>query len=101
MPPTLFLLKATFILNLLDGFLTILFVNLGVVTEANPMMGWLLNYSLLTFVGFKILVVGFLVSYLEVYCDNPIVEKGAVLLFAFYLLVNLVHAYIISLLCFG
>src|SRR4051812_33473768 len=40
--------------NLLDGLFTFTFLQLNVVREANPLMGWLYNVSPLSFMLFKL-----------------------------------------------
>jgi hypothetical protein len=41
-------------LNLLDGLFTMLFLQLGVAEEANPVMRWAYEESPLTFMGLKL-----------------------------------------------
>ena len=57
-------LRLLFLFNLLDAFLTVIWVNSGIATEANPIMAAAMNYGMSFFVLTKISVVFFAISIL-------------------------------------
>lgn len=82
------------ILNLLDGIFTALFVSLGIVTEANPLMGWLLSYGLFEFMLVKVVAVNFLLLFLYSAYKNKNVQTAINLIAVIYSLINFYHLYI-------
>ena len=57
-------LRLLFLFNLIDAFLTVIWVNSGIATEANPIMAEAMSYGMSFFVLTKISVVVFAMSIL-------------------------------------
>ena len=61
-----------FILNAADCFFTLTWIHLGIATEANPLMAYLINLGFPVFISFK-LIVGILAAAVFFYTkDNKI-----------------------------
>lgn len=82
------------ILNLLDGIFTALFVSLGIVTEANPVMGWLLNYGLMEFMSIKVMSVNLFLLIMHSFYKISLVQNGINFIATVYSLINFYHLYI-------
>ena len=80
-----------FMLNLIDGLLTIVWVRAGVATEANHLMGGLLDIGDLPFLAFKIAMGTF--AAVVFYCggDRPLAKYGLALALAIYISLMGIH----------
>ncbi len=87
------------ILNLLDGIFTTLFVSLGIVTEANPLMGWLLNYGLVEFMSVKVMGVNLFLLTMHPFHRTRLVKNGINFISTIYSLINFYHLYIVICSC--
>lgn len=80
-----------FISNIFDGAATAFSYHCGFITEANPVMNWLLSKSLLAFLVFKMLVPTICLYFLRKHIHMRLV-KGALILCAIgYLVVSGMH----------
>ena len=57
-------LRLLFIFNLIDAFLTVMWVNAGIAIEANPLMAAAMTYGMSFFVLVKVSIVSFAIAIL-------------------------------------
>ena len=57
-------LRLLFLFNLVDAFLTVIWVNSGIAVEANPLMAYAMTYGMTFFVLIKITTVVFAIAIL-------------------------------------
>ena len=81
-----------FVLNWLDGQLTLVWIRLNVATEGNAMMAHVLNYGEWTFLGIKV-AVGAFAAYVLYRCAHlPLAKYGLSIVLGIYAMLMLVHA---------
>jgi len=98
------LFKTLLVLNFLDMFITMYFVEAGLAEEMNPIMGYFLNHSLVSFAIFKIFAIQYvLMIELNRYYKKDKVSKKWMwyLLNAMYVTVLLWNITIVSLRALG
>jgi len=83
-------LALTFILNILDGVFTLVWINCKIATEANPIMASLIEYPLL-FMGVKTVLVGLGAMLMWRLRSNKLSVIGAVVCLVAYTLVFCYH----------
>jgi len=80
-----------FILNVLDGLMTLLWINLGIANEMNPLMSFLLFQGPEVFFFTKILIVGLGLIFLWKHKEYKIAVISAKIAMTVYILVCLWH----------
>jgi hypothetical protein len=88
------LLRASFLLfglNLLDGLLTIVWVRSGVATEANALMGSLLDMGDTPFLAVKILMGALTVAVIALWGNRKVARYGLSVALGAYLGLMLIH----------
>ena len=80
-----------FMLNLIDGLLTVIWVRAGVATEANNLMGNLLDIGDLPFLAVKIAMGAF--TAIVLYCggSRPLAKYGMAIALAIYISLMGIH----------
>jgi hypothetical protein len=80
-----------FILNWLDGQLTLMWIRMNVATEGNGIMAHVLGYGEVPFIGVK-LIIGAFAAYILYRCAHlPIAKHGMRLVLTVYSALMLVH----------
>ena len=93
----LILLSLIFGLNLLDGLLTLLWVNTGVAEEVNPIMAAWLDLGPLYFLSIKVFLVTGLLFFVHRFYNNLLARALVLLVFFAYTMVLGIHFKIIML----
>lgn len=86
----LFLVVATFVLNVLDAGFTMAWIELGMATEANPLMAQFIHIPSL-FVVVKLALAGMGCTLLWRLREHPLAVGGIVVVFAAYYVLLLHH----------
>lgn len=81
-----------FVLNFLDGQLTLVWIRLNVATEGNALMAHMLSYGEWTFLGIKLAVGGFAAYVLYRCAHLPLAKHGLTVVLGVYAILMLVHA---------
>ena len=90
------MLKATIIMNMLDGIFTLYWVNSGMATEANPLLAEVV-YNPLVFLGIKWSLVGLGSLLLWKRHKTPLAVVGIGLMFTLYYAIVAYHLHSVDL----
>ena len=90
------MLKATIVMNMLDGIFTLYWVHSGIATEANPLLAEIV-YHPLVFVGIKWSLVGLGSILLWKRHKTPLAVIGIVLMFTLYYSIVAYHLHAVDL----
>lgn len=72
-------LRLLFLFNLIDAFLTVLWINSGIATEANPLMAAAMSYGMSFFVLIKITMVSLAIAILWKTRKNKLSKAASLL----------------------